>query len=279
MKLIVSFVLILSSFSAYCVSDTLTVYINFGQHTLVDGEVIQCKAFNSSATFEYGANLFQTTSDSFVIGITNNDTMAHVIQVGTDLNLNISPGNSSYSSLQLTKGNYKMSSSSMNQIYLGLYGWIAVEEASDKQYYWNIKEFQTSFNSTLVLGNEVDFSQYKPNYFMINGKSNPAIGADTLAKIVGEVGDTLYVNLLNSGNAVHSLHFHGYHFNVMHSNMQSHAIGWEKDTYGVLPKEILRIRIVPHQPGEYPIHDHNLVATTANNIYPSGMFTTMVITE
>jgi hypothetical protein len=37
-------------------------------------------------------------------------------------------------------------------------------------------------------------------------------------------------------------------------------------------------RLIPDQPGEFPVHDHNLVATTGGNIYPLGMFLTMMIT-
>ena len=41
--------------------------------------------------------------------------------------------------------------------------------------------------------------------------------------------------------------------------------------------ETLILQIVPDKEGEYPIHDHNLVAVTGNNIYPNGIFTSILI--
>ena len=123
----------------------------------------------------------------------------------------------------------------------------------------------------------MDLTNYRPNYFLINGLSNPKIDQDTLAKVRGNVGDTLQLFVLNSGNAVHSLHFHGYHVKVIYSSRSSEVVGWVKDTYALYKGEVVQLEIVPDKPGEYPVHDHNLVAITANNIYPKGMFTTLVI--
>jgi len=41
--------------------------------------------------------------------------------------------------------------------------------------------------------------------------------------------------------------------------------------------ELVIVEIVPHQVGEYPVHDHNLVAVSGGNIYPNGMFLTILI--
>jgi hypothetical protein len=35
---------------------------------------------------------------------------------------------------------------------------------------------------------------------------------------------------------------------------------------------------VPDKPGEYPIHDHNLVAVTGGGMYHAGMISTIVVT-
>ena len=54
-------------------------------------------------------------------------------------------------------------------------------------------------------------------------------------------------------------------------------INWFKDSFPVYPMETLVLRIIPDKEGEYPVHDHNLVAVTSGNIYPNGMFSTMLI--
>ena len=41
----------------------------------------------------------------------------------------------------------------------------------------------------------------------------------------------------------------------------------------------MTVRLVPHQPGDFPVHNHNLVATLFNNGYPRGMVTMLMIQE
>ena len=162
--------------------------------------------------------------------------------------------------------------------YLGLAGMIVVNDLDVQNFYWNIKEHNAQWNSDLVNNLAVDWENYDPKYFTINGNSNPHINADSLARIVGSVGDTLYLNIVNTGLSIHSIHLHGYHAEIMYSSAHSNHIGRSKDTFPIYPMETLVLKIEPHQPGEYPIHDHNLVAITGNNIYPNGMFTTILIT-
>ena len=123
----------------------------------------------------------------------------------------------------------------------------------------------------------VDWTTYSPNHFTINGNSNPQINNDPLARIVGNVGDTLILNLANTGQSIHSMHFHGYHATVLFSSKSVLDVNREKDTFPIYPGETLVLRIVPDKEGEYPVHDHNLVAITANNYYPNGMFSTILI--
>jgi hypothetical protein len=162
--------------------------------------------------------------------------------------------------------------------YLGLAGMIVVNNLDIQNFYWNIKEHNAQWNFDLVNNLDVDWDNYAPKYFTINGNSNPHINSDSLARVIGSVGDTLYLNIANTGLSVHSMHLHGYHAEIMYSSMKPSHIGRIKDTFPVYPMETLVLKIAPHQPGEYPIHDHNLAAITGNNIYPNGMFTTILIT-
>ena len=97
------------------------------------------------------------------------------------------------------------------------------------------------------------------------------------AMIMGNVGDTITISIVNNGNMIHPIHFHGYHVELVQSTHQSEKIGWKKDSFPVFVKEGLTVRLVPHQPGEFPVHNHNLVATLFNNGYPLGMITMLMI--
>ena len=50
-----------------------------------------------------------------------------------------------------------------------------------------------------------------------------------------------------------------------------------KDTFPVYSMETVVLELVPDKVGEYPVHDHNLVAVSGANLYPNGMFLTLFI--
>jgi len=50
-----------------------------------------------------------------------------------------------------------------------------------------------------------------------------------------------------------------------------------KDTFPVYSMETVVLELVPNQVGEYPVHDHNLVAVSGASMYPNGMFLTLLI--
>ena len=127
------------------------------------------------------------------------------------------------------------------------------------------------------MGNTVDWTTYYPDYFTINGNSNPHINADASARVVGNVGDTINIYMVNTGQSLHSIHFHGYHSEILDSSKFPNHIGRSKDTFGIHSMELVVVQMIPHQVGEYPVHDHNLVAVSGGNIYPNGMFLTMLI--
>lgn len=146
-----------------------------------------------------------------------------------------------------------------------------------QSFYWNVKEHQTGYNSTVFSGGSPDWSNYYPEYFTINGRSNPSINLDASARIVGNVGDTLMIYIANTGQSIHSIHFHGYHVKVVNSSKEPTHAGRSKDSLPVFPSETMVLQLIPDKPGEYPVHDHNLIGTTGGNLYPQGMFTTILI--
>lgn len=164
--------------------------------------------------------------------------------------------------------------------YMGLSGIIHVKFNSDpsQYFYWDIHEFEAVKNLEISGGGNPSFNDYDPELFTINGKSNPDINNDPVARVTGTVGETFYIILVNNGKSIHSMHFHGYHLFVDYDSKSPTLLGREKDTFPIYPEEVLMLSCTPDKPGEYPVHDHNLVAVTGNDVYANGMFTTMLIT-
>jgi FtsP/CotA-like multicopper oxidase with cupredoxin domain len=106
---------------------------------------------------------------------------------------------------------------------------------------------------------------------MVNGRSYPNVESDSTSKIMGMVGDTIQIQVANTGQAVHSIHFHGYHFRVLYSSKSAVHHDWIKDTMPMHPMHTMILELVPDKPGMYPVHDHNLISVTGGGIYPYGL--------
>jgi hypothetical protein len=268
-------------FSSFAQNAHVAINILAGKVLMVDSTEVTYKAFSSDTILDKNRQLFSVMlNDNVQFKFVNRDSIAHNVFIESWIEgINIPAFSTADTTIICNKtGVFSVEDIDENERYLGLSGSLVVSVNEPTYFYWNLKELQSSFSNLLDESMPINFNEYQPNYFMINGRSNPDIGLDSLAKIRGKVGDTLRLVIHNGGNSVHSLHFHGYHFKIISSNLKPFAIGWEKDTYAVLAGENVVVEIVPDKPGEYPVHDHNLVATTANNIYPNGMFTTLVIT-
>ena len=161
--------------------------------------------------------------------------------------------------------------------YLGLAGMIAVLPDDSKSFFWNIREYESSYSNNLGSGRAVDWAKYDPDYFTINGLSYPAIEQDTLAKVRAKVGEKIHVFIANTGQSMHSLHFHGFHCKVLASTNSNIRVGWNKDSFPIKRMSGLLLELVPDKPGHYSVHDHNLVAISAGGTHPNGMFTIMEV--
>ncbi|MDA7580813.1 multicopper oxidase domain-containing protein [Crocinitomicaceae bacterium] len=250
--------------------------------TLSDGGKIPYITFNDNGAFSStNSRIELDVSDQLDLWVVNFDTVIHEFAIkGVTANFSIPVGDSVFTSNVFSDAGAFIFYDPLNfpdNAYLGLSGMIAVKDHQHASFYWNIKEHKDSWNSFLTSGLPVDWSDYYPNYFTINGRSAPNINSDTDSRVVGSVGDTLMIYVTNTGQSIHPLHFHGYHIEVMYSSKFPTHVGRSKDSEGVYPFEGSVFRLIPDQPGEYPVHDHNLVATTGGNIYPLGMFLTMLI--
>lgn len=143
--------------------------------------------------------------------------------------------------------------------------------AFDQQFRWVLSELDERWNAARQNGQPVNLRAYRPNYFFINGRSFPETMSDSNAMMSGRVGQTILIRTVNGGLISHAMHFHGYHFRIIARNGQPQAAFIEKDTFVVYPGETVDVLVTLDQPGRYPVHDHSLMALTANGVYPNGI--------
>jgi hypothetical protein len=260
-----------------------TVYINKGQFTTIDTTYFAYYTFNDSDNFNKTNSRLQLgLNDSLYLLIINTDIDTHGFNVTNTLGYNatIPPGDSAIVAMQFSQMGVYIFYDEFNYpnyMYMGAGAMLIVDDFSGARFFWNIKDHQAEWNDTLDNGYIVDWTQYYPNYFTVNGLSNPFINDDVAARVTGNVGDTIRIYITNTGQGIHSLHFHGYHLKIIYSSESTAHTGREKDTFPIKSMESMILELVPDKPGEYPVHDHNLVAVTGGNIYPNGMFLTMLI--
>lgn len=284
MNLLKSLILLTVGFAiSYVAKSADTLYINSGIYTAVDGNTFPTWSFNSDTTYQANnVQLYKAVGESIDVVLINNDSLVHGIKVqSTAICDTLSPSDTvSFSISFSAEGGYLFYDHIQypTGIRMGLSGVVFVGNF-DHAFFWNIKEHQSVWNDSLIQNTSASLMDYYPDYFLINGNSNPDINQDSVAKVIGDVGDTIRIYIANTGRSIHSLHFHGYHLKIIASSRNSNEIGWNKDTFAVYPMESMILELVPDKPGEYPVHDHNLVAVTGGGMYPSGMFITLLISE
>lgn len=147
-----------------------------------------------------------------------------------------------------------------------------------KRFYWNLWEMQSSTTISIANQSITTFpNPYRPDVFTINGYDYPLNMNDSLGIVHANVGDSIYIAVVNSGSMVHSLHFHGFHFKILSSTKNQSYVNWIKDSAPIFPQDGIILLLVPDKPGMYPIHDHNLTAVTTSGGYAGGMMTMMDI--
>ncbi len=124
-------------------------------------------------------------------------------------------------------------------------------------------------------GPDVNWTNYHPNYFLMNGKGWPDTMMDPTTSVNATVGQTVLVRLINTGYAVHSMHTHGFHFQVIGTDGRKLDSPYYKDTLLVAPGERYDVMLKLNQVGRFMFHDHIEQNTTNDGDYLGGM-TTMI---
>jgi FtsP/CotA-like multicopper oxidase with cupredoxin domain len=91
--------------------------------------------------------------------------------------------------------------------------------------------------------------------------------------IQATIGQRILIRLINVGYAVHAIHTHGFHFQVIGSDGRKLPVAYEKDTQLLAPAERYDILIDLNQAGRYMLHDHIETAVTNDGEYMGGMST------
>lgn len=257
----------------------LTLYVNQG----VDEDGVWWTSINDDLTFTPGSQFIQMENQD-VLNLTLVNTLelpfTFVIQGFGEYP--IGALETALFTLENLSSNrsYRYFIEEESMAYTGASGLIVVGFDPTHAFYWNLFDVNAALSEALFNGTSTAYpAEYEPEFFYINGNKYPDTLEDPYANVMGSLGDTLYIHVVNSGYMDHVMHFHGFHVTILTADIQSERVGWSKDTVPVKRGEVMTFQLVANQVGMYPIHDHNLIAVTTAGLYPGGMITHIHITE
>lgn len=284
MRIFLVYFFLLLAGGAFGATWNIRLEIQAGQLTVAGGGNLDVELFTSSATFPACSDLLiWETGDVVNLKVVNTLATSRGFKLDGYVDLGaILPGDSAEQQLTINQVGVFRYYDPLNapyNAYMGLHGVVHVKSAGETTpyFYWEMREFQADWMTSIPGGGTPALSTYDPKFFTINGNYNPNINADPIARVTGNVGQEFRVVVVNNGLSIHSMHFHGYHLSILDDSRNSSHVGRSKDTFPVYPSEYLVLSCTPDKDGEYPVHDHNLVATSGNGMYPNGMFTTLLI--
>jgi FtsP/CotA-like multicopper oxidase with cupredoxin domain len=276
---IITLIFLLQSASSLAFSDTLYIVkqdVAIGITNAHFCSFLQTNNFNRT-----NSNLQVDSGDTLNLAIINQDTLAHTFTIKNVIETGnvVAPSDTlNVQLLPLPDGTYRYYSNPAYGKYLGASGVIQVGYEQYKRYCWNLFDIDVGVSNSIATGQSSTIpTGYLPSYFTINGNYYPDTAVDTATYINGNLNDTIIISVVNSGNIGSSFHFHGYHVQILNAKINTTQVGWSKDSMPILKGEAMTFMLVAYQTGLYPIHAHNLVATTTGGIYPGGMITTIEI--
>jgi FtsP/CotA-like multicopper oxidase with cupredoxin domain len=155
---------------------------------------------------------------------------------------------------------------------------IVVGNIDYARFAWNLFDMDASLSSGLARDSVQSIPlSYQPELFFVNGAYFPDTQLDINTRVSVSLGDTAIIGILNSGGMEHVLHFHGFHVEILQASISADMVGWDKDTFPVKRGETMTVRLIADQLGNYPVHDHNLIAVTNAGLYPGGMLTRITV--
>lgn len=146
----------------------------------------------------------------------------------------------------------------------------ATDPVKMRQYYLLYQDADDRWNNAIDNGNVPDETVFEPNYHTLNGLSYPDTMNDSDTRLNCTLGEEVLVRVGNLSNVRHSLHFHGFHAQLLRRNNKFNNTLPEKDTFGIPAFSTTEIVMPVVQVGEYPLHPHGLTTTTDNGLYQGG---------
>lgn len=277
-----------------------TLYINSGTFTVTGGNGASMAGWYYSdvnGTLKIpGPVLTAKEGDTVNITVNNNHNQNHnfVIQgVTTDTTAIAPGGNRNYSFTASAAGEYIYSdtlNSNINRA-MGMYGALVVGPADGSNHAWTNGPAYTfkrvwvtsevdkaRWNDVAGAGGTVNTSVYKPNYFLINGLGGEDAMADANTVIEGNVGQDALVQIINPGQFMESLHFHGNHFAVISVNGVHQTAPYRMlDTINIPPMTTVEVLYNLKQAGSYPMHAHVAQMEAGNGFYLNGSATMIIM--
>ncbi len=268
------FILVLTlAFSAQATIVRDTLYFNAGV-LMNQTDTIEYWSIDHTPVFDQRDEVIRLASgDTLDLTVINNHNKTHLLYFPytNDFTGALLPGDTSSLQLVLADGIHLYEDRLGYGKYMGMAGAIHVSNETKPQYYWHLREQTKFFNKLINGGHSVNLLFGFPDFFTINGTTLPSSLADSTTLVTGNVNDTIHVHFINVGRAAHSMHSHGFHMTIIGSTAKPWQVGWEKDTWPVLPGQVVSMRLVPDKNGKYPMHDHNLISITNDGNSPGGM--------
>jgi FtsP/CotA-like multicopper oxidase with cupredoxin domain len=259
---------------------TDTLYLKTSSIQIGTTSIYKTTLRQDTITAPSNAHVLLTPSEELFLTIINLDPISHQLAWHDQVsNYWINPGQQvTLSRVFSSAGAFALFANDFLAQSLGCSYTVLVGSPASQQYIWNLWEMQSSQSIDIGTGvaNSIT-TPYRPDVFTINGLDYPLNMNDTLGNIMAQIGDSIYIAVVNSGHMAHAIHFHGYHVQILQSFLNSQMNNWNKDSIPIQSRDVVLLLLVPDQPGMYPVHDHNLTAVTSSGGYSGGMMTMIQI--
>lgn len=149
----------------------------------------------------------------------------------------------------------------------------------NREYVLLYQDADDRWNLAVDAGELPDTSIYEPNYHLLNGLTFPETSVDPDTLIACHVGENVLLRMGNLGHVRQSIHFHGYHADMVRRNNVLEQMLPMKDTFPLPGYQTADVVLPVLQSGRFPVHPHSLTMTTDNGKYPFGQITQIFATE
>lgn len=259
-----------------------TLYINNGTQSYLTGDY-HYLSFNRSNNDTIRNDFIRINADTLRLTVYNNDSINHTpilekLSISGPL---ILPGQNATFDLDLAgiSGTFILTCTDSRAQLLGASTIILKGfDGYDDYNFWNLYDTEGGLDTLVLDGliQNIPISGYRPDFFTMNANHYPNVQNDTAVQVFNNVGDSIIIAIANTGKMNHSLHFHGYHVLFLDHSEDPSKINWIKDSFNISPGETVTCLLVPDKEGDYPVHDHNLIAVNFGG-YPGGMITILNI--